>query len=327
MRVSPLAATLGTLLIVFAATLAAVYLPLYTMHDAPSDAWRRGTALEEAGRQRYIANGCTYCHSQYVRLQDWGEGAERFAQSGDYFLQSPPLLGSERTGPDLSEEGGEHGDDWHVAHFTNPRFTRPLSLMPRFAWEGPAGTEALTAYVQSLGGKNAEARVAAQRRWRADALAAFREGPDGNVTWLHSRIPEGWRRLPSPYPASEASLRRGEAIYLQSCVGCHGPVGDGRGPAAPFLEPTPLNFTTLGRHLEDGKWIGGILYYQIMNGVTVTAMTYFKKDLESAKIWDVGNFIAAYFIGHRDDRLPSVGIPASYEGREAPREASPGGAR
>jgi hypothetical protein len=100
-------------------------------------------------------------------------------------------------------------------------------------------------------------------------------------------------------------------------------VGDGKGPAAEHLVPAPLNFTTLKRHIEDGKWIGGILYYQIMNGVTGSAMPYFKKDLESAKIWDVSNFIAVYFIGHRDDRFPTVGIPASYQGGEAPPELSP----
>ena len=56
---------------------------------------------------------------------DWDLGAERIAQAGDYVNGQPILLGSARTGPDLSQEGGEHPDDWHVAHFTNPRYTRP----------------------------------------------------------------------------------------------------------------------------------------------------------------------------------------------------------
>ena len=34
-------------------------------------------------------------------------------------------------------------------------------------------------------------------------------------------------------------------MYQQFCVGCHGPVGDGRGTAANFLRPKPLNFTAL----------------------------------------------------------------------------------
>ena len=167
---------IGSILVVFAATFATVLWPMCVIKDRPSSTWRPVKSLEEQGRERFIANGCTYCHSQYIRNQDWGIGAERIAQEGDYFKQQPHLLGSERTGPDLSQEGGEHPDDWHLAHFTNPRVTRPRSLMPRFEFEGPANVKALIAYMQSLGGKNADARVAVQRRWHAEAMAAFRKG-------------------------------------------------------------------------------------------------------------------------------------------------------
>lgn len=271
----------------------------------------------------YIANGCTYCHSQYIRPQDWGLGAERIARSGDYYEQRPHLLGSERTGPDLSQEGGEHPDDWHMAHFANPRVTRPRSLMPRFEYLGDEEIMHLTAYVQSLGAKNADARVAAQKRWGAEALAAYMKGPDANIVWLHSRVPETWRAMPTQSPVTRASVMRGEKVYQDFCIGCHGPVGDGNGPAAPYLMPSPVNFTTLKRHLVDRKYIGGILYYQVMNGITGSAMPYFKKDLESAKIWDVGNFIEYSFINHTDDKYPSVAIPAAYEGKlKVPSEKS-----
>jgi cytochrome c oxidase cbb3-type subunit 2 len=317
MRATNSIVIIGSLLVVFAATFATVLWPTLTIPNKPSPAWRPTKALEEEGRRRYIANGCTYCHSQYIRPQDWGLGAERIAQSGDYYNQRPVLLGSERTGPDLSEEGGEHPDDWHLAHFIDPRYTRPRSLMPRFKYEGPENIKALTAYVQSLGGKNADARVAAQLRWKAEALAVWKSGPDANIEWLHFRVPKTWRAMPTQSPVTHASVMRGEKVYQDYCIGCHGPIGDGNGPAAPYLQPAPLNFTTLKRHLVDDKYIGGILYYQIMNGITGTAMPYFKKDLESAKIWDVGNFIEYSFINHTDDKYPSDGIPAAYEGNEA----------
>ncbi|MDO8588180.1 MAG: cbb3-type cytochrome c oxidase subunit II [Armatimonadota bacterium] len=307
----------GSMLVLVAATFATVLWPVYTMKHKPSSLWRPNRTLEDEGRLRYIANGCTYCHSQYVRPQDWGIGAERIAESGDYHQQQPHLLGSERTGPDLSQEGGEHSDDWHLAHFINPRFTRPRSLMPRFAFEGDRNIKALVAYMQSLGGKNADARVAAQKRFHAEAIAAYRKGPDENIEWLHSRVPRSWRAMPTESPVTDASVARGEKVYQDYCIGCHGPVGDGEGPAARYLEPRPVNFTTLRRHLIDRKYIGGILYYQIMNGITGTAMPYFKKDLESAKIWDVSNYLERNFIGHTDDKYPDVGIPASYEGKEA----------
>jgi len=305
---------IGSMLVVFAATFATVLWPTLTIPDKPSRDWRPVHALEQAGREEYIANGCTYCHSQYIRPQDWGLGAERIAKSGDYHNQAPILLGSERTGPDLSQEGGEHPDDWHIAHFINPRVTRPRSLMPRFEYLGMEDVRKLTAYVQGLGAKNADARVAAQKRYGAEALEAWRSGPDNNIVWLHSRVPESWRAMPTESPVTRVSVMRGEKVYQDYCIGCHGPVGDGNGPAAPYLKPTPVNFTILKRHLVDGKYIGGILYYQIMNGITGSAMPYFKKDLESAKIWDVGNFIEYSFINHTDDKYPSVEIPAAYEG-------------
>ncbi len=69
----------------------------------------------------------------------------------------------------------------------------------------------------------------------------------------------------------------------------------------------------LKRHLVNGRYIGGILYYQIMNGVTGSAMPYFKKILESDKIWDVSNYIAVSFIAYTDSNRDPRGIDAALE--------------
>jgi cytochrome c oxidase cbb3-type subunit 2 len=115
--------------------------------------------------------------------------------------------------------------------------------------------------------------------------------------------------VPNPYPTSEAGLARGHKIYQDFCLGCHGPMGDGMGPAQPWIYPPPLNFTIL----KNREISGGILYYQIMNGITGTAMPYFKRDLESEKIWDVGNYVAVYFINQSDANTEPRGIDAAYE--------------
>jgi cytochrome c oxidase cbb3-type subunit 2 len=309
MKMTPSFIIVGSLILFGAVLTVAIILPWSTMSDQPSEIFRPRTAAEQEGRKIYIQNGCTYCHTQFIRYVDWGLGAERIALAGDYIQDQPHLLGSERTGPDLSQEGGEHPDDWHLAHYTNPRFTRPNSLMPSFEFLGINKIKALIAYKQSLGFRDADFRVERQKLWKKRAVEAYESGPAKNVDWLHSIVPEPWRKLPNPYLSTDVGLKRGHRIYEDYCIGCHGPIGDGMGPAEPFLYPPPLNFTILkGRGIS-----GGILYYQIMNGITGTAMPYFKRELESEKIWNVGNYVAVTFIGESDAGMPPKGIPAAYE--------------
>jgi len=313
MKMTPPLLIFGGLLVFWASVFAMVVIPALTMDRAPSSNWRAWTPAEQAGHALYVANGCSYCHSQFVRVIDWDLGAERIAEHGDYANQTPAILGTERIGPDLSQAGGEHTDDWHEAHFANPRLTRPESLMPAWEFLGKDNIKNLIAFIQASGGKVADQRVERQETWHKEALAAFDAGPDKNIAWIHSQVPEPWLNMPNPYPATEAGLERGKKMYQQFCINCHGPMGDGNGEAAPYLKPPPLNFTTLRRHLAEGKYIGGIFYYQIMNGITGTAMPYFKRDLESEKIWDLSNYLAVYFLGYTDANTAPRGIDAAYE--------------
>ena len=309
MKMTPATVIGGALVLLAVIVLIMVVWPYKTADYTPSEIFRERTEIEEAGRRIYIQNGCVYCHSQSIRAWDWVHGANRIAQAGDYIADEPILLGSARTGVDLSQEGGEHPDDWHIAHFINPRYTRPNSIMPPFRWLGDERLNTLTQYMQSLGLKDADKRMERQRYWKKEAIKAYEAGVEENVRWLAEIVPEGWRNLPNPYPTTPSSLQRGRVIYQQFCIGCHGPVGDGMGPAQPWIYPPPLNFTILkGREIS-----GGIIYYQIMNGITGTAMPYFKNELESQKIWEVGDYIAVNFIDQSDADQEPKGVDASYE--------------
>ncbi len=299
----------GSAIIIAAVIVVNLYVPWATMSRAPSEIYRPRTALEERGREIYVNNGCTYCHTQFVRNFDWNAWATRVARVGDYIADQPHLVGTERTGPDLSQAGGIHPNDWQLAHFINPRFVSPDSLMPAWKFLGLDNLVALTAYVQSLGFKMGDYRMERQKNWKKQAIQAYESGPASNVEWLHGMVPEGWRNVPNPYPTTAAGLHRGKTIYQKYCIGCHGPIGDGMGPAAPYLYPPPLNFTVV----RNRGISGGILYYQIMNGITGTAMPYFKNLLESAKIWDVGDYVAVNFIGQSDANAPPKGIDAAFE--------------
>ena len=50
-----------------------------------------------------------------------------------------------------------------------------------------------------------------------------------------------------------------------------------------------------------------------MNGITGTAMPYFKRALESEKIWDLSNYVAVDFVGYTDAGIEPKGIDVSYE--------------
>ena len=95
---------------------------------------------ELLGREVYIREGCSYCHSQYVRpvtgeTRRWGP----VTQAGEYAFDKPHLFSTRRIGPDLSRVGLKYSDEWHLAHFWNPRMIVPDSIMPRFSelFKGP----------------------------------------------------------------------------------------------------------------------------------------------------------------------------------------------
>lgn len=48
----------------------------------------------------------------------------------------------------------------------------------------------------------------------------------------------------SPIFSLPAKLSSGQQVYERYCVGCHGAKGDGKGPAATFLDPKPRDFTS-----------------------------------------------------------------------------------
>ena len=88
------------------------------------------TPLQQRGRRVYLSEGCWYCHSQYVRpvtgeTRRWGPVSE----AGEYAFDVPHLFGTRRIGPDLTRVGLKYGDEWHYAHFWNPRMLSEDSIM------------------------------------------------------------------------------------------------------------------------------------------------------------------------------------------------------
>ena len=92
-------------------------------------------ALELAGRDIYLREGCYNCHSQMVRtLRFETERYGHFSLAGESVYDRPFQWGSKRTGPDLARVGGRYSDDWHRVHLLRPRDVVPESNMPNFPW-------------------------------------------------------------------------------------------------------------------------------------------------------------------------------------------------
>ncbi len=92
-------------------------------------------ALQLAGRDIYIREGCYNCHSQMIRpfrAETLRYGP--YSVAGEFVWDHPFQWGSKRTGPDLARVGGRYNDEWHRTHLTNPRDLVPESNMPGYPW-------------------------------------------------------------------------------------------------------------------------------------------------------------------------------------------------
>ncbi len=114
----------------------------------------------QLGRDIYVGQGCWHCHSQFVRPTS--NEAQRFgpvsvAQEYNNALNLPHIWGTRRVGPDLIRTHGKHTNDWHIAHFMNPKNIVPSSVMPSYKYyfeeDGTPRKKgfSLVAYIQWLG--------------------------------------------------------------------------------------------------------------------------------------------------------------------------------
>ncbi len=95
------------------------------------------TGLELTGRDIYIREGCSGCHTQMVRtLRAETERYQgEYTRMGEHIYDRPFLWGSKRTGPDLAREGVSRPSAiWHYSHFEKPQSWVPGTIMPVYSW-------------------------------------------------------------------------------------------------------------------------------------------------------------------------------------------------
>jgi cytochrome c oxidase cbb3-type subunit 2 len=144
-------------------------------------------ALQLAGRDIYIREGCYNCHSQMIRpfrAETLRYGP--YSVAGEFVWDHPFQWGSKRTGPDLARVGGRYNDEWHRTHLTNPRDLVPESNMPGYPWlarqmvDGPTMQDHMRALAR-VGVPYGDAEIAGapdlvKGKTEMDALIAYLQG-------------------------------------------------------------------------------------------------------------------------------------------------------
>ena len=170
----------------------------------PTENTRVYSALELVGRDIYIREGCSVCHSQQIRpllaeVKRYGPSS----RAGEFVYDRPFLWGSKRTGPDLHRIGGKYSDVWHRIHLLNPREVVENSIMPAYPWLGerPASAagdiQANMRALQRLGDPYMDADIAAapaqlEGLMEVDAVVAYLQmlgvGFDANSNDEHGAV-------------------------------------------------------------------------------------------------------------------------------------------
>jgi cbb3-type cytochrome oxidase cytochrome c subunit/cytochrome c553 len=251
-RVNYLIAGVFVALIFLTIIFVTAILPASTFRPQPSEAAVKYTASELRGRNVYRREGCFYCHSQFTRYQDREMG--EIVQAGDYVYETPHVLGTERTGPDLSNIGEKYPDAWHWAHHINPRKVKPGSIMPGYGHLTQHEMQDLIAYLQTVG------RQRKQPAW-LNAPQEFRD----RYALISAKVDVN----------SAAAANSGRGIYQQNCAQCHGLTGRGNGPVSMTMQKKPANFLRpFYRAYPDDVW-----FWRIAEGVPGTRMPRWGRSL------------------------------------------------
>jgi len=188
----------GLMAVLIAAVVAigglAEIVPLMYQAEAiePSPGVKPYPALQLAGRDVYLREGCYNCHSQMIRtLRFETERYGHYSVAGESVYDHPFQWGSKRTGPDLARVGGKYSDDWHRVHLTNPRDVVPESNMPTFGWlaKGKVDGAEIAGHMkglQRIGVPYTQAEIAAAPadvagKTELDAVIAYLQGLGKNA--------------------------------------------------------------------------------------------------------------------------------------------------
>lgn len=297
----------GGLIVFFAVVSVVVFTPALIWKPPQTVVGEQRSPAEESGRVLFYSNGCNYCHTQYVRDVDNGMGPT--SDGGDYALDNPMILGSERTGPDLSYIGRKRSMQWEVDHLKAPRDYSPLSIMPNFNFLTDTERRSIAEYLFHLGDRTAAERMIASPApyevVKAPAMATAVPSNDPSAP------PQGWPTF------IDSTLYEGKLLYVSRCMTCHGCAGNGLGHYAGTLVVTPANFKEEPfRDMPDGQW-----FWHVSEGVQGSVMPPWRESLTEAQRWAVIRYVQEVY-AHPFERDPAEGDPPPAYQKKNPLPAT-----
>jgi cbb3-type cytochrome c oxidase subunit I/cbb3-type cytochrome c oxidase subunit II len=260
---------------------------------------------EYEGEQLYRSLGCFYCHSQFVRPQDWAMG--NVSQSGDFYYSVPNFLGTERTGPNLGQIGGKKPTEWLTEHYVDPRSLYPTSIMPPFAFLTTEQMDDLAAYLQNLGTEDL-----ATGNFQPPLPYDYQD-KQSPYRSLISEVDQFYDPETETYTGNQSLngewtslFDEAKILYVQKCMQCHGGSGNGQGPYARNILAKPANLHD--RIADYPEPVDAYHFWRTSAGVAGTAMPPWERSLTEDTIWQINTYENSFVDGAR--RTVSPVIPA-----------------
>ena len=206
------------------------------------------------GKNIYIANGCVACHTQQVRNIDmdkiWGDRPSIAADYADikrtdFWRNTATLMGTERTGPDLSNIGTRQPSiDWNLVHLYNPRIVVKESIMPAYPWmftvkkEPVKGDVVVNVPAEYLDGKQGKLVANKEALYLVAYLQSLKQVklPDGSIPPEFLYKKEEKKEAGS----TQTTELNGATLYTANCQSCHQQNGEGLKGAFPPLKGSKI---------------------------------------------------------------------------------------
>jgi len=202
------------------------------------------------GKALFVANGCVVCHTQQVRNVDmdkmWGQRpsiAADYASNHrtDVWRNTATLMGTERTGPDLTNVGmRQPSRDWHLVHLFNPRAVVEQSIMPALPWlfelkdaveKGDVVVNVPERFLAVPTQKVVATKEALQLVAYLQSLKQVKLPDEKTLLFLYKQ-----EKLATSGNGTAPGTVNGQELYANNCQSCHQPNGEGLKGAFPPLK-------------------------------------------------------------------------------------------